>query len=83
MVRMAQRHGQRVCGVVRLRCGVQAQQRFHHVLNLGLFRTPVAGDRSLDFGGVYSITVRPPCTAASTATPRAWPRVRALRTFLA
>ena len=83
VMQMTDRDRERVGGIVRRRRRVEAQQQPDHLLHLRLLGAAVADTASLISPGVYSATGRPACTAASTATPRAWPSVSALRTLRA
>ena len=49
-VHVANRHGQRICGIVRRRHLVQSEQQLDHLLHLPLVRTAVSHDGALHFG---------------------------------
>ena len=57
-MRVANRHGERVCGVIRLGDRIQAEEHFHHLLNLHFFGAPIADYRLLAKPGMrgYAIT---------------------------
>ena len=59
-MQVANRHGQRVGGVVRRGRFRKAEQQLDHLLHLVLFGATVADHRALDLGaGVYSTTGQP------------------------
>ena len=82
-MRVTNRRGQRVGRVVRRRRGVEAEEELHHLLQLRLLGAAVAGHGQLHFGGRVLDHPQAGPTAASMATPRAWPSMSALRTFFA
>ena len=84
VVQMADRHGERIGRVVRLRNRVEAQQHLHHLRDLRLLRAAVADDRALDLRRACTRRPSTPASiAASIATPRACPSFSALRAFIA
>jgi hypothetical protein len=82
-MQVADRHRERVGGVVRRGRFRQTEQQLDHLLHLMFFRPAVADHGPLDLGRVYSTTSQPASTAARIATPRAWPSFSALRAFTA
>ncbi len=70
--RMAQRDGDRVRRVVRLRDLLHLQMPPRHFHDLMLIRAAVADDGLLDLIGVYSKSGAPDLQIASRITPRPW-----------